>query len=486
MKRSLISFLFVFCSLSVLAAGEKPTTKYAIKVRLNGLKDTVCYLAYHFGDKQYLKDTAAVDSKGNMVFEGKDKLLAGIYMLVLPNKSNFEFLVPDEQAFFSLETDTSKMIENMKVTGSKENELFFGFLKFLGKRTKEADPYLAGYKRNKDKNKDSLSYFQSKLSEVEKDVKAQRIKIVQENPGTLVSKIFKASTELEIPETPLLPNGKKDSTFAYRWMKIHYFDNVDFTDERLLRTPLLHAKIKYYLENLTPQAPDSINRSADFIVSKAEANKDIFKYCVWNITNTYETSNIMGMDAIFVHMAERYYLSGKAFWIDSTIQKKIRERYETLKPLLIGKKAPYISLPDTSNKFHDLYAQSKKFTVLYFWDPHCGHCQKETPKLNDFYKDPKNKNVAIFAVGTDHPEDWKKYVREKNLLFLNVCNAIGDKTVYYDLRKLYDVYSTPTIFILNEKKEIIAKKLGVEQLNEFLEGYTKMMEEKEKNKSGKF
>jgi hypothetical protein len=67
-----------------------------------------------------------------------------------------------------------------------------------------------------------------------------------------------------------------------------------------------------------------------------------------------------------------------------------------------------------------------------------------------------------------------------------VCNAIGDKTVYYDLRKLYDVYSTPTIFILNEKKEIIAKKLGVEQLNEFLEGYTKMMEEKEKNKSGKF
>lgn len=485
MKRSFFTLVITLCSLHLFAAGEKPTNTpkgYGIKVKLNGLKDTSCYLAYHFGDKQYLKDTAKVDSKGNMIFEGKEKLPGGIYLLVLPNKTNFEFLVTNDQQFFSLETDTSKMVENMKVSGSKENELFFGFLKFLGKRTKEADPYLEGYKRNKDKNKDSSAYFQEKLTAVEKQVKAERIKIIQENPGSLVSKIFKASTELDIPESPMLANGKKDSTFAYRWMKEHYFDNVDFSDDRILRTPLLQSKIKYYLDNLTVQVPDSINKSADFIVKKSEANKDVFKFCVWNITNTYETSNIMGMDAIFVHMAETYYLTGKAFWIDSTVKAKIRERYETLKPLLIGKRAPALSLPDSSNNFHDLYKQNNKFTILYFWDPNCGHCQKETPKLNDFYKDKKDKGIGIYAVSTDHPKEWKKYVKEKNLTFLNVCNAIGDKTVYYDLRKGYDVYSTPSIFVLNDKKEIIAKKLGVEQLGEFIDSYNKMMEEKAKKK----
>ncbi len=487
MKRSFFSILILALSISVFASGEKPSSVpakgYAIKIKLNGLKDTTCYLAYHFGDKQYLKDTAKVDSKGNMVFDGKEKLQGGIYLVVLPNKTNFEFLVVEGQQFFSLETDTAKMIEKMKVSGSKENETFFGFLNFLGKKTKDAEPYLDGYKRNKDKNKDSVKYFQDKLNEVEKQVKAQRIKVIEENPGSLVSKIFKASTELEIPETPTLPDGKKDSTFAYRWMKQHYFDNVDFADDRILRTPLLQSKIKYYLDNLTVQAPDSINKSADFIVTKSQANKDVFKFCVWNITNTYETSNIMGMDAIFVHMAEAYYLSGKAFWIDSTVKAKIRERYETLKPLLIGKKAPALSLPDTANHFHDLYKQPGKFTILYFWDPNCGHCQKETPKLNDFYKENKDKrSVSIYSVSTDHPSDWKKYVREKGLVFLNVCNAIGDKTVYYDLRKGYDVYSTPTIFVLNEKKEIIAKKLGVEQLGEFIDNYSKMMEEREKKK----
>jgi peroxiredoxin len=173
-------------------------------------------------------------------------------------------------------------------------------------------------------------------------------------------------------------------------------------------------------------------------------------------------------------------LTGKAFWIDSTVKAKIKERYETLKPLLLGKKAPALSLPDSSNNFHDLYKQNNKFTILYFWDPNCGHCQKETPKLNDFYKEQKSKGVGIYSVSTDHPKDWKKYIREKNLVFLNVCNAIGDKTVYYDLRKGYDVYSTPSIFVLNEKKEIIAKKLGVEQLGEFIDSYTKMMAEREK------
>jgi peroxiredoxin len=478
----LLAVVATFCFYHSMAAEKpSPTAKaYSIKVKLNGLKDTSCLLAYHFGDKQYLKDTAKVDSKGNMVFDGKAKLQTGIYLVVLPNKSNFEFLVPDDQQSFSLEADTGDMVGTMKVLGSKENEIFFNFLKFLGQKSKQANPIVEAYKQVKDTKKDSATIYQNKLNDLEKEVKAQRSKVIAENPTSFVGKMFKASTDPEIPEIPTLPNGRKDSTFAYRWMKVHYFDNLDFSDDRFLRSPILQSRMKYYLENLTPQSPDSINKSADVIVEKSRANKDVFKYVVYSITNTYETSQIMGMDAIFVHMAEKYYLTGQAFWIDSTTKAKIKERYETLKPLLIGKKAPALSLPDSAGNFKDLYAMPGKFVILYFWDPNCGHCQKETPRLNDFYDANKDKGVSVYAVSTDHPKEWKKYIREKNLHFLNLCNAISDRTVYYDLRKGYDVYSTPTIFVLNDKKEIVAKKLGVEQLQEFIEGYSKMMEEREK------
>jgi hypothetical protein len=31
------------------------------------------------------------------------------------------------------------------------------------------------------------------------------------------------------------------------------------------------------------------------------------------------------------------------------------------------------------------------------------------------------------------------------------------------------VYSTPVVYLLDEKKKIVAKRLGVEQLNEFID-----------------
>ena len=102
----------------------------------------------------------------------------------------------------------------------------------------------------------------------------------------------------------------------------------------------------YYIKKLTPQIPDSINAAADRFIGKAKANDELFKYAVHYITNKYEKSKIMGMDAVFVHMAEEYYMKGEAFWVDSTNLAKITERAKTLSPLLLGKVAPNIILPE--------------------------------------------------------------------------------------------------------------------------------------------
>ena len=41
---------------------------YEYKGQIKGLKDTTCMLAYYYGDKQYAKDTADIDSQGNFIF----------------------------------------------------------------------------------------------------------------------------------------------------------------------------------------------------------------------------------------------------------------------------------------------------------------------------------------------------------------------------------------------------------------------------------
>jgi peroxiredoxin len=273
-------------------------------------------------------------------------------------------------------------------------------------------------------------------------------------------------SEQEVPQAPKLANGRPDSTFAFRYLRAHYWDGFDFSDERLLYSPILYNKMKNFLDNLTYPIPDSINAAADIISEKAKANKEVFKYVVYWITSTYEMSQIMGMDAIFVHMAEKYYMTNQAYWVDSASLAKIAQRAMTLKPILIGKYAPNLTLKDSSLHDVTLYDVRSKYTVLYFWDYGCSHCKKVTPKLLEWYHKNRSSGVEVFAIGTEsNGEEWKKYIKENKLDWINVYDP------YYQtgFKKTYDIYSTPVIYVLDEKKKIIAKRLDVDQLDGFLE-----------------
>ncbi|MBN4051579.1 DUF5106 domain-containing protein [bacterium AH-315-M05] len=443
---------------------------YKIKIKVNGIKDTVCYLAGYYGPKQYYKDTARVDANGVFVFEGKDELPGGIYSAILPGNTYFEFIV-NEQDFY-LETDTSNYIQNMKVKGSLENTLFYDHFQVVAALQKESGELREMLKNIKD-NKDSTDLINKKLRSINKEVGDYKLKIIRENPQTLLAKIFKSMEDPKIPEPPKDENGNIiDSLFQYHYLKEHYFDNVDFSDERLLRTPVYHSRLMKYMQKMTPQIPDSINSSADHVIEKAKANKDMFRYTLHKIINTYETSKIMGMDAVFVHLAEKYYMTNQAYWVDSVQLYKISERVRKLKPILIGKQAPPIyHIKDRSGKLIPLYSVDAKYLILIFWDPDCGHCKKDMPKIKDVYEKYKEKGVKAYAVCTEVERDkWIAFVDKYQLTWINVA----DFDFRSPFRELYDISSTPKIFLLDKDKKIIAKQIGSEQLDEILKRRLKL------------
>ena len=241
MKRffAYLASLAILLSLLV-SAGEKEG--HTIKVKVNGLKDTVCYFGYHFGEKQYISDTARVDSKGNVVFTGDKKLDGGIYLVVLPSKKYIEFIVSGEDGF-SLETDTLEPVKNMKVKGSKENELFYDYLVFINAEQKKMEAIKKRMDAHKD-NKDSAAFYKEKMQKVDEGVQQYKINFMKEHSETFVAKIFLTSQEPKLPPIPTLANGRKDSTFTYRFYLDNYLKDVDFSARRLLRTPLLYNKIK--------------------------------------------------------------------------------------------------------------------------------------------------------------------------------------------------------------------------------------------------
>ena len=464
------SVVFLFFLVHFVALADKQKDGYEIKAKINGLKDTICYFGYHMGDKQYVSDTVRVDSKGNMVFKGDKKLDGGIYLVVPPNKKFLEILITPSEQHFSFETDTIDPIKNMKIKGSAENDLFYRYLNQIAIKQKQIEPIRKRYEQIKESNKDSAEVLKGKINAIDKEVKTYKTQLSAENPDKFLSSILRATFEPEIPDAPILPNGRKDSTFAYRYFKSHFWDQINLTNSGLIRTPVLLPKINYYMDKLTYQIPDSVLASARFIIEKSKSSRDMFKYLVVTLTSTYEISKIMGMDAVFVGLVEDYYKTGQAFWADSVLTFKITDRARVLKPLLLGKKAPNLMLEDSSGVMRNLWTVNSPYTVICFWDPDCSHCKKVVPKLKEWYAANKSKGVEVFAVCTETEEQkWKKFIRENQLDWINVA----DINLHNHFRSVYDISSTPVIYMLDKNKLIFGKKMGVEQMSEILDAQMK-------------
>ena len=158
---------------------------HKIKIKVKGVKDTVCYLAGYYGPKQYYKDTARADANGLIIFEGKEELPGGIYSVILPGNTYFEFIVNEQN--FSLETDTSNYIQNMKVKGSVENKLFFDHFQVVAKLQEEASELKKELKKVKE-NKDSTDMINEKLRKINKEVINYKRDIIRENPQTQIGR----------------------------------------------------------------------------------------------------------------------------------------------------------------------------------------------------------------------------------------------------------------------------------------------------------
>jgi len=73
--------------------------------------------------------------------------------------------------------------------------------------------------------------------------------------------------------------------------------------------------------------------------------------------------------------------------------------------------------------------------------------------------------VEVYAVGVEQEYDkWKQFIIDNNLNWINVIDVYNET----NFRALYDINSTPIIYLLDNDKRIIAKKMGATQLQDIL------------------
>jgi peroxiredoxin len=473
-------FLLTILLLSYTSSAQSkttPTRSVAVKNEKNGYKieifvkyieDSVAYLGYHYGEQKYARDTARVERGGWFVFEDDKNLEPGLYFFYAPKGSYFEFIVNEQN--FKLETDSTNIIGKMKIFNSPENKLFYDFQRYMEEKQKEVERITKEFEEKRKNPTDSVRLVTA-FNNIDKEVKTHRRKIANENPTTFLAK---AIWLMERPDVPEELQNATDKQLAFNYYKQHFWDKTDFSNSDILRSPFFHQKLKEYVEKLTYNQPDSAIATSDFILAKAKANKDVFRYCLVTLANHYERSNIMGLENAFVHIAEKYYLSGQAEWADSTLKANLYKRVTQLKPNMIGQYAPQMLLKDTAMRNISLRDLKADYIILFFYDPGCGHCKKTTPILLAETKKMKEKgfDVKTVAISTIlDVEEWKKFVREYGI----GTDWINAADPYYTDRpkEKYDVQTTPMVYLLDKNQKIIGRRLEVESILGFLENNAK-------------
>ncbi|MDI1355234.1 MAG: DUF5106 domain-containing protein [bacterium] len=493
MKKFILTFVVFAASISHSFAQG-----YDIKINFKGCKDSLVFLVKYNWDQQFVVDTCKNFKNGAIVFKGTKDLDKGMYVLVSQATTvYFEFFINDSEKM-TISADANDPNGSLSVVGSKDNDLFFSYLRFVAGKNKEFGKVL---EQTKGMNKaDSTKFVQEKITVFMADAKKYDAEYMQKVKGTFVYDFMNLKTEKEPLNIPKASNGRPDSIYSYYYYKSHYFDGVDFKDSRIMRTPLFDDRVKSYFDRVIVNHPDTVIQEIDKMLAKCVEGGPIYNQLIGYFTYKYEQSKIIGFDKVFVHLGDTYILTGKAsgVYTEETV-KKIKERLDIMRNLLMDAQVAELYMIDTTGgkvvrkmgfdtasssksvtdlyykniekltpMFKTLYQVKAKYTVLVFWAADCGHCQTEIPKLHENLKTGKGKiDVKVFAVQTKDElfDTWRKFIIEKKVTdFIHVYDPIH----LNNLKERFDIYSTPVIYILDKDKKIKAKRLGAEQVVDYL------------------
>jgi thiol-disulfide isomerase/thioredoxin len=184
------------------------------------------------------------------------------------------------------------------------------------------------------------------------------------------------------------------------------------------------------------------------------------------------------MDEVFVQLYDQYFATGEMdFWTNEKYRKNLKDFADNIRKSMLGRVAANMIMQDANFQPRSMYDIKTKYTILYFYDPDCGSCKKETPVLVDFYTKNKAKfNIEVYAVNVDSTmSKMRDYIKDMKMKWITVN---GPRTYLGSHHDTYDANTTPTLYVLDEKKKIIGKKVPAAKLEDFFTNYEKMQKAK--------
>lgn len=466
--RRLLLLIITFSTIYSINNFAQTNELFEISIDLPAFSNRTAKLGYYYGNKTYLADTFLLDGMGRSLYSGKYH--DGLYVLLLPDSTTFEFMVTDKSKY-SITCPVIIAPNECIITGNPVAEAYVHYQNQTRSVQSTIDSLLKMMQ---------TSQIVSEKAAVKKQVQHRQnqidsisIDFIRRYDGTLPANYLKALLPLKILPYESTDSGlKKDSML---WMSglnyyyQHFFDNIDWNDARLIYTPVIADKVDYYLDKLTTQQPLQLAQAIDTILAKPQ-DSEIRKYIINQLLSRYRKLKHDALaEYIYIHLIEGYILENEDSILPDKEVMKLEEECKRLKPVSLLNKAPDISLPDKNKNIKTLYEINSPLTIVYFWDYNCSICRRVLSELAKVISKYNYLEIQVYTIFTGSDLDiWQAFLAKK--IPENWVNTYQTGSIQYI--SLYNLSNLPAIFLLDKDKTILEKNLTVPEIDTYLYNLT--------------
>lgn len=470
MKFKILAFLIFIFYASYSISSNNINSKFRIQASAPSEKGSTVYLARYWKSNPYVIDSTTVSSNGKFYFSKHEPLESGQYLILIKPDKKIELLIDQQQE--NIKIDFDRELLNSTIKGSDDTQLYWEYIKEYSKYVSEIER-LYNIIQAKDSSKTDQEKAKKDYITLINKIEAIQNNYIKKNKGTWFATFIKANKEVKPPH--LFPETTEQKIENGKYLRTHFFDNIDLEDKRLWNTEFFSNQLDYFFKNIVSQHPDSIAQATSEVVNKTRNNEGAFTEMLSDRYNAAVTSQIMGMENVWAKLAEDYIIDEKISWIDSTLYSNILAEYSLIEQNRMGMTAQDLLLKTIKgNPIHTSEIEGK-YTLLYFYSTTCSHCDREIKELKEsFFPKYKDKGLTVIAVntGTDI-EEWNKFMdkheMESNESWYNLFDP--DFSSQYWLK--FDVSATPSLYFLDNEKQILAKKINLSSLDQYLNNILK-------------
>lgn len=453
--------LFLLFS-AVLITGIALGQPFHIRGTVPGMSNTDVFLMEDFANSQRVVDTTKTDISGAFDFVMKPDMPVGMYRIMTPTGHMFNVIYNHENIdFIASGMSANDMIQVKK---SVENLIYYKYLHVKTNnelRINVLRPVLDYYPQN-----DTFyNVIRNQVEKLQGQLETVTFNLIKNNPGTLAAHFIAMDEPVKLDLN--IPSSAQNNE-----LKKIYFDHVDFNDTLLLRTHSFTAKLVGYLSLYQNQKMDrkameqAFVAPVDTILKKAHVNEKMYLFTLHYLVKGFED---FGFNSLLLHIAQHQQL---ADFPGNSLQKQALQRQlRLITELAIGKTAPDFTTRTLKGKRIQLSKVKAGHTLLVFWASWCPHCTAALPKLIKYYNPANTEKLQIVAVSVDNTKKPViKEIKKEGYKWINIAEQKGWNS---PIAEQYGVSSTPTFFLLDKDKKIIAKPSGIDELIRLLQAIEK-------------